>query len=129
MAKLEIGKKYKFEWCVITKLNKIYLSNKYPSNKNEFMDIIMTNVEVMIDEYKFLRIDGERLKFEYALYEISISELKQEVMPQYIKHNDGFKLLGITFFKPYDYVKGTYGIQEKTKEYFMLKDYNINIKE
>lgn len=120
----EVNKKYKFDWCIITKNNEVILYNKEYYDFHPFDGTALIKVETWIDENCLLHIIGDLLIWEIALHKTNIKDLPIAPAKKYIKTDKGLKWLGI---KPYEYVHGWYCLSEQKETNIIMKNYKIKI--
>ena len=73
----------------------------------------MVDTNVNIGDNGVLTIEGYEKEYSLAFDKININNLNKPVEREYIKHYPGFKLFGIQFVKPYDYVYGWFAYEQK----------------
>lgn len=127
---LEVGKRYKFDWCIIKGDKRVYLYSADGGNSMNYdclRDIgAVIDAEVYIDETGLLHINGDNLIYSIVTSKTKIEDLDENMHPakKYIQHSNGCKWLGI---KPYDYVLGWYALNRQEKKTYILNSYVINI--
>lgn len=127
---LEVGKRYKFDWCIIKSNNVVYLYSADGGNSINYdclKDIAaVIDAEVYIDEKGLLHIMGDSLIFSIVTSKTKVEDLDEDMKPakKYIKHSNGCKWLGI---KPYDYVIGWYALGRQNHRAYILSSYVIYI--
>ena len=127
---LEIGKRYKFDWCIIKSNNVVYLYSADGGNSINYdclKDVgAVIDAEVYIDEKGLLHIMGDSLIYSIATSKTKVEDLDEDMKPakKYIKHSNGCKWLGI---KPYDYVIGLYALGRQNHRAYILSSYVINV--
>lgn len=62
--------------------------------------------KVYVSDDGVLRIEGYKNEYSISFEKTNINDLDKPVESNYVKHDKGFKLFGIQFTKPYDYVYG-----------------------
>lgn len=120
----EPNKKYKFNWCIITKKNEVILFNKEFYDFHPFDGTALIKVETWIDENCLLHIVGDELIWEIALHKTNIKDLSNTPAKKYIQTTKGCKWLGI---KSYEYVHGWYCLSEQKEANIIMKNYKIKI--
>jgi hypothetical protein len=127
---LEVGKRYKFDWCVIKSDKRVYLYSAdggISINYDALKDIgAIIDAEVYIDDKGLLHISGDSLIYSIATYKTNVEDLDEDMKPskKFVKQSKGCKWLGI---KPYKYVLGWYALARQNYRTFILSSYVINI--
>ena len=121
----KLNVRYKFEWCKVNKKEKfIHLFNEDVDtfdNSNDFSAMI--NVEFYVDDLGVIHLSGDELIWKYEDNVTFIDRLDEPPLNGYIKHDNGFKLFGVTLSEPYDYVRGWYALKKTRKvEYALMWD-------
>ena len=69
--------------------------------------------KVYVSDNGVLTIEGYKNEYSISFKKTNINDLDKPVETKYIKHYPGFKLFGIQFTKPYDYVYGWFAYEQK----------------
>lgn len=120
---MERCKEYNFQYAIINNED-ITLFNDSFIEYNMEKNGVLIDVIALIDKYGLLHLSGKELQHRCAINKTLISELKEQPLKKYIKHDCGNKWLGI---KPFDYVQGWYITNEQNAVKYIFKNFRIKI--
>ena len=102
-----------FKFCVVNNSsNKVYVSDNF-INFHPAFELLLVDTDVNIGDNGVLTIEGYEKEYSISFEKTNINDLDKPVEREYIKHYPGFKLFGIQFAKPYDYVYGWFAYEQK----------------
>ena len=83
--------------------------------------------KVYVSDNGVLRIEGYKNEYSISFEKTNINDLDKPVEREYIKHYPGFKLFGIQFTKPYDYVNGWFVYKQKHFKTIIMNKFMFEI--
>ena len=102
-----------FKFCVVNNsTNKVYVSDNF-INFHPAFELLLVDTDVNIGDNGVLTIEGYEKEYSISFEKTNINDLDKPVESNYVKHDKGFKLFGIQFTKPYDYVYGWFAYEQK----------------
>lgn len=128
-----IGEKYRF---AMIKNKKVILFNNSIVTGDMYLDTYLENIEIDVKN-NFLIIKGNLYQFHYATTALNVEDVTKDnpnckIRKRDIHHSKGQifpKWLSFFNVPPYDYVYHYYALIENKKSTFILKDYEIIIKD
>ena len=116
-----------FNFCVVDSTNnKVYVSDNFIDFRPAF-ESLLVDTDINIGDNGVLTIEGYEKEYSISFENTNINELDKPVDSKYIKHYSGFKLFGIQFTKPYDYVKGWFAYEEKHPKTIIMNKFMFEI--
>jgi hypothetical protein len=116
-----------FKFCVIdSRNNEVYASDNYIDFKPAFESLLI-DVDININDNGVMTIEGHEKEYSISFEKTNINDLDKPVESKYIKHYPGFKLFGIQFTKPYDYVQGWYAYEQKHPKTIIMNKFMFEI--
>ena len=106
--------------------NKVYVSDNF-INFLPARESFLFDVNINISHNGVLTIEGYEKEYSIAFDKININNLNKSVEREYIKHYPGFKLFGIQFAKPYDYVYGWFVYKQKHFKTIIMNEFVFEI--
>ena len=97
---------------------------------HQLMSLQLARKEIMFYcREQELQTMNRRYEKEYSISfeKTNINDLDKPVESNYVKHDKGFKLFGIQFTKPYDYVYGWFAYEQKHFKTIIMNKFVLEI--
>ena len=117
-----------FKFCVVNNSsNKVYVSDNFINNFHPAFELFLVDTDVNIGDNGVLTIEGYEKEYSISFEKTNINGLDKPVESNYVKHDKGFKLFGIQFAKPYDYVYGWFAYEQKHFKTIIMNKFVLEI--
>ena len=116
-----------FKFCVVnSRNNEVYVSDSYIDFQPVY-ESFLVDVDININDNGVLTIEGFEKEYSISFEKTNINDLDKPAESKYIKHYPGFKLFGIQFTKPYDYVQGWFAYEQKQPKTIIMNKFMFEI--